>query len=98
MRMDEVFRALREAVTEAQAGSDGQLNFRETSEMVGPVLIRQLVVSYTSGNEHLSLLKMHASLSRIGKLSHFEYRGRGSKEVPSLTAVLMVDGQRYDLI
>ena len=36
----------------------GQLEYRETSEVFGAVMIRQLVVSYVSGNDFLSLTRL----------------------------------------
>lgn len=96
--MDEVYQAMRAAVADAQVGSDGQLDYRETSEIVGPVLIRQLVVTYVSGNEVLSLMRLQTTLSNIGKLAHFEYRGRGSHERPHVAATMTVGDQRYDLL
>jgi len=96
--MVEVYKALREAISDAQVGTDGHLDFIEKSEVVASVTIRQLFVTYASGNEFLSLSRLQTNLIRIGNLSNFEYRGRGRKEVPTITATLTVDGQRYDLI
>lgn len=92
------YQALRKAVLQAKVGTDAELEFEETTVLVAALAVKQLRVTYLSGNEYLSLVNLQEGLEHAGELKAFEYRGRGSEEQPTLVADVDIEGDKYQIV
>jgi len=92
------YQILKEVVLNATTGTDVELEFQESSTFVSTQSIKQLQVAYLKGNEYLRLDNLQESLRQAGQLSVFEYRGRGTREQPTLVADVDLDGEKFQLI
>lgn len=90
--------ALRGAFQNAQVEADGEYEFTESSEMLGINVVKQLHVSYRSGNEYLRLDLLLQALGKVGTVVVFEFRGRGQQEQIRIVADVNIAGEIYQLI
>lgn len=89
--------AIRAAFEQAQ-GDGGVYDFTEHSAVAGISLIRQLHVTYRSGNEYLRLDTLLEGLAAVGTVQVFEFRGRGRNDAPQLMADIKVGSEVCQLI
>lgn len=97
---DSGFASLRQAIAQAQVGTDADVDYVETETIVATIAVKQLNIIYKSGNEYLRLDRFYEALQRCGKVEVFEFRGRGREpnEQPTLVADVRIAGQRYQVI
>ncbi len=79
MAEDPGFTSLRNAFTQAKVGSDSDLDYEETSAAVAAITIKQLHVTYKTGNEYLRLDRLYEALQKCGTVKVFEFRGQGRR-------------------
>lgn len=94
------FAKLRDALNKAKVGTESDLEFAKTPVVVAALSIKQLHVTYKSGNEFLQLGVLYEALQECGEVNAFEFRGRGGQpgECPTLVADLDISGEKYQLI
>lgn len=92
------YKRLRNAICTANVNGGAVLDFTKQVVCVAAVPIKQLHVSYKSGNESLRLDQLLEQLDAVGKVEVFEYRGRGSQETPRIVADVRFDDETYQLV